>query len=122
MLLAIVGAQALLSTAVAAAEPEPPGAAAVDPNNYECFDEGDYLCLFDRDGGPWSASLMIQQGEPGYVVDTGLDGRLNWISSYTNGTGQTVRFYDQPEGTECWDLIFEAAPWTRGSCRVRRTT
>ncbi|MEJ3656600.1 hypothetical protein WEH80_26895 [Actinomycetes bacterium KLBMP 9759] len=59
----IVGANALTTTA-AAVEPERPGPASVDPNNYECFDAGDYLCLFDGDGGPWAASLVIDQGAP----------------------------------------------------------
>jgi hypothetical protein len=102
---------------VASAAPSPAASSAVDPNDYWCFDEEAYLCLFDGDGGPWAGSLTLSPGnEPEIDLrDPNPDADFSdRITSYTNNVGSTYRFYDQPAGTECWDLIFTAEPHTHG--------
>lgn len=108
---------AMLSGSVASAAPAPTASSAVDPNNYWCMDGEAYLCLFDGDGGPWAGSLLIDpRTEPEIDLrdpDPEAD-FSNRLSSYTNNMGATYRFYDQPAGTDCWNLIFTAGPHTHG--------
>jgi hypothetical protein len=107
---------AMLSGSVASATPSPVVSTAVDPNDYWCFDEEAYLCLFDGDGGPWAGShTLTPENEPEIDLrhpnpDADFGDRL---TSYTNNVGSTYRFYDQPEGTDCWNLIF-TGPHTYG--------
>jgi hypothetical protein len=91
---------------------------AGDPNDYWCFDGEAYLCLFDGDGGPWEGSFTLDPGnEPEIDLrDSNPDADFSdRITSYTNNVDATYRFYDQPEGTECWNLIFTAGPHTQGA-------
>jgi hypothetical protein len=102
---------------MASAAPSPVASSAVDPNDYWCFDEEAYLCLFEGDGGPWAGShTLAPNNEPEIDLrhpnpDADFSDR---ITSYTNNVGSTYRFYDQPAGTECWNLIFTAGPHTHG--------
>jgi hypothetical protein len=108
----LVALLAVAGVAAAAPTDDPP----LDPNDFGCI-EG-HICLFDGNGGPWSASLTIQEGEPGDATDLRDDNpdadRHDWVTSYTNETSRVVRFYDQPEGSECWDLLYEAEPGSQG--------
>jgi hypothetical protein len=106
-----------MSGSAASAAPSPGASSATDPNNYWCFDEEAYLCLFDGDGGPWGGSFTLEpRNEPEIDLrDPNPEADFsNRITSYTNNVGSTYRFYDQPEGTECWNLIFTAGPHTHG--------
>jgi hypothetical protein len=103
----------VLSGSVASAAP--PDA---DPNDYWCFDGEAYLCLFDGDGGPWAGSFTLDPGNKREIDlrDSNSDADFSdRITSYTNNVDATYRFYDQPEGTECWNLIFTAGPNTQGA-------
>lgn len=115
---ALLGA-VLISTAVSggvasAAPADPP---PLDPNDYWCFDGDAWLCLFDGNGGPWGGSWTLEPlnepeidlRNPNPEADFG-----NRLTSYTNNIGSTYRFYDQPAGTQCWNLVFTAAPHTQG--------
>lgn len=102
----------VLSGSVASAAPPD-----VDPNDYWCFDGEEYLCLFDGDGGPWEGSFTLDPGNEREVDLRDSNPEADFsdrITSYTNNVDATYRFYDQPEGTDCWELVFTARPHTQG--------
>lgn len=113
VLIATVLNSGAASAATYPADPPPP----VDDNNYWCFDGDSWICLFDGNGGPWGGSHTLEGDNAPEIDFRNPDPEADFsdrITSYTNNVDATYRFYDQPAGTQRWNLIFTVAPRTQG--------